>query len=226
VSNPPYPLLGDAPRRAGDDIESMARALRHCLRACRALRAESGQSLTELLTTLSILSVVLGSLTTVFVAATRAEVDATERFAAQQEARVALDRIRREAHCADAYFGDPLTVTPSQVELSFNAASCPNGVASVMWCTSGSGSRFALYRIAPSTGTCTGGTKLADFLTSGSVFSYGAPSTASLARLKVDLVVDTSATASGGVYRLCDEIALRNSGRSGSGLAPTPCPTG
>jgi Tfp pilus assembly protein PilW len=202
----------------------MARALRHCRRAFQAARAESGQSLTELLTALSILSVVLGSLTTVFVAATRAEIDATERFAAQQEARLALDRIRRETHCAS--FADPLTVTPSQVTLTFDSTLCPSGVASAMWCTSGSGSRFALYRIAPATGTCTGGTLVADFLTSGSVFAYGAPSTASLARLKVDLIVDTSATASGGVYRLCDEIALRNSGRSGSGLAPAPCPTG
>jgi Tfp pilus assembly protein PilW len=186
------------------------------------MRSESGQSLTELLTALTILAVVLGSLTTVFVAATRAEVDATERFSAQQEARLALDRLRRETHCAT--FADPLTVTPSQVTLNFDPTVCPSGVASAMWCTSGSGSRFALYRIAPSTGTCTGGTKIADFLTTGSVFEYGAPSTASLARLKVDLIVDTSSISSGGVYRLCDEIALRNSGRSGSGTAPTPCP--
>jgi type II secretory pathway pseudopilin PulG len=225
VVSPSYPLLGVVQRRAGDDIGGMARALRHCLRACFALRAESGQSLTELLTTLSILGVILGSLTTVFVAATRAEVDATERFAAQQEARLAVDRIRRETHCAHSV-DDPLAVTPSQVTLTFDAALCPSGVASVMWCTSGSGSRFALYRIAPSTGTCSGGTQVADFLTTGSVFAYAEPSTASLARLKVDLSVDTSTIASGGAYRLCDEIALRNSGRSGSGDPPTPCPTG
>jgi type II secretory pathway pseudopilin PulG len=202
----------------------MARALRQCRRAWLAACSEAGHTLTELLTTLTILVVVLGSLTTVFLAASRAEVDATERFAAQQEARLAVDRIRRETHCATS--ADSLAWTASQVTLNFDAAVCPNGVASAMWCTSGSGSRFALYRIAPSTGTCTGGTKVADFLTTGSVFSYGAPSTASLARLKVDFIVDTSSIAPGGVYRLCDEIALRNSGRSGSGTTWTPCPTG
>ena len=190
------------------------------------MRSESGQSLTELLTALTILAVVLGSLTTVFVAATRAEVDATERFSAQQEARLALDHLRREAHCAR--FIAPDATTPAEkITLNLDAAAgCPSGSGSIMWCTSGSAARFALYRIAPSTGSCSGGTKVADFLTTGAVFAYGAPSTASLARLKVDLIVDTSSISPGGVYRLCDEIALRNSGRSGSGAAPTPCPTG
>jgi type II secretory pathway pseudopilin PulG len=204
----------------------MARALRQCRRAWLAACSEAGHTLTELLTTLTILVVVLGSLTTVFLAASRAEVDATERFAAQQEARLALDRIRRDAHCARLVTPD--ATTPSQmITVTLDAGpSCPSGTGSVMWCTSGSGSRFALHRIAPATGSCTGGTIVADFLTTGSVFAYGAPSTASLARLTVDLTVDTSTKASGGVYRLCDEIALRNSGRSGSGVAPTPCPTG
>ena len=44
-------------------------------------------------------------MTTLFVSASNAQVDQTNRFEAQQEARLALDSLRREIHCANAVSG-------------------------------------------------------------------------------------------------------------------------
>ena len=66
------------------------------------LSDESGFTLTEMLVVLVILGVVLAALTQLFVSASRTEVDQTRRFQAQQEARLALDALRREIHCANA----------------------------------------------------------------------------------------------------------------------------
>ena len=70
------------------------------MRAARRLREERGYSLIEMVTVLAILSVILTSLTTLFVQGTHAEMDMRERFEAQQDARIALDKLRREIHCA------------------------------------------------------------------------------------------------------------------------------
>ncbi len=58
-------------------------------------------TLVELLVTLVILAIVLGGMTQLFVSATRAQTDLTDRFQAQQNARLALDSLRREIHCAN-----------------------------------------------------------------------------------------------------------------------------
>jgi prepilin-type N-terminal cleavage/methylation domain-containing protein len=70
------------------------RAIRH------RLGAEDGVTLTELLVVMVILLVVLGAITTLFVSATNSQVDQTNRVEAQQEARLALEALRREIHCA------------------------------------------------------------------------------------------------------------------------------
>ena len=49
---------------------------------------------------LAILVIVIGALTQLFVSASTAQVDMTRRFEAQQEMRLALDKLRREIHCA------------------------------------------------------------------------------------------------------------------------------
>ena len=73
------------------------------LRAIRArLLAAEGVTLSEMLAVLVILTIILGGLTTLFVSASNAQVDQTNRVEAQQEARLALDGLRREIHCATA----------------------------------------------------------------------------------------------------------------------------
>jgi len=69
----------------------------------RSRLAESdGYSLTEMLVVLAILGVVVGALTQLFVSASNAQRDMSNRFEAQQNARLALDKLRREIHCTSA----------------------------------------------------------------------------------------------------------------------------
>lgn len=63
-------------------------------------RAEDGYSLVELLIVLLILGVVVGGLTQLFTSGANSEIDQNNRAQAQQQARVGLDRLRREARCA------------------------------------------------------------------------------------------------------------------------------
>ena len=172
------------------------------------LLRESGYTVVELLVVMLILGAVMGSLTTVFVHAASAELDLNNRFQAQQAARLALDKLRRETHCAS----QASVASPSSVTLTL-AAYCPTGNGSVMWCTVGSGSRYALYR--KTGGTCDAtGVKWADHLTTGAVFTYTAQSPSTLAKLRVDFPVNLKPAKSVESYELVDEIVLRNSVRA------------
>jgi prepilin-type N-terminal cleavage/methylation domain-containing protein len=122
---------------------------------------EAGYSLVELLVVLAILGVVMMGLTTAFAAGLRSEAGATRRATAQENARMALARMRTDIHCASGapapeanpYGGFTLTLTQSP-----NA--CPSVTTTssgVQWCTipyPGSTTRWQLYRFL--------GTSLAD----------------------------------------------------------------
>lgn len=181
---------------------------------------------TELLTVLVILTIVLSGLTALFVSATKSEIDLRERFEAQQEARIAMDALRREVHCASA-----ITQTGTSHTVSLTLASgCPSGSGPVTWCTVSAGtSRYQLYRKAGS--TCDSDGKLyADYLVpdpSGAnpttvcsspaapaslcVFEYVAPTTTTRAKLNVELPVDSEPADSRASYKLIDGLVLRNS---------------
>lgn len=172
------------------------------------LARQDGYSVIELLVSMSILATVLGSVTVLFVHASNAEVDLQNRFQAQQAARLALDKLRRETHCASA----ASVASSSSVTLTL-ASYCPTGNGSVTWCTVGSSSRFGLYRKVGTTCDATG-VRWADYLTTGSVFTYYPQSTSSLAKLHVDFPINLKPTKSVHAYELVDDIALRNSLRS------------
>ncbi len=185
----------------------------------RRLRLEGGYSLIEMLIVLSIMGVVMGSLTTVFVTASNAELDMNNRFQAQLGARLALDKMRREVHC-----GSVATPAGSSSSVTVTLPSyCKTGSGSITWCTRNiATNRYALYRIVGS--TCTGGVKWADYLVATSsapvcsgalcIFSYTAQSTTSLAKLHVDFPVNVKPSKSIDMYELQDDIVLRNSTRS------------
>jgi prepilin-type N-terminal cleavage/methylation domain-containing protein len=159
-------------------------------RLLRALRRERGYTLVEMLATLSILGVVMGALGTLFVSATNSEADMNNRFRAQQTARVALDKMRREVHCASS--GTPGTANgpTSSVTLtlasfcktlpqplpsplpSYCSTSSGQTTCSVTWCTRNvATNRNALYRVTGSTCGSSGGVKWADYL----IGTTGAP---------------------------------------------------
>jgi type II secretory pathway pseudopilin PulG len=178
--------------------------------------------LVETLTVLLIMGVVMGGLTTVFVTATNADTDMNNRFRAQQTARLALDKLRREVHCASA--ATPAGSATSSITLTLPTyCKTYSGSTSVTWCTRNvATNRYGLYRVNGA--TCTGGIKWADYLTPTStaavcsgalcIFNYSAQSTSSLAKLQVDFPVNPKASRAVDTYELNDGLVLRNSTRS------------
>ena len=173
------------------------------------LRSEHGFTLTELVTVLAMLVIVMTTLSTVLISAANAEQEMNRRFGSQINARIALDQLRREIHCASS-------VTPtgtSSLIVVVLGSRCPSGTGTVSWCTVGTGTRYALHRSTGSTCNATG-RKAVDYLTTGTVFSFTAQSTSSLAVLSVTLPVNTRPASGQPDYRLTDDIVLRNSTRT------------
>jgi prepilin-type N-terminal cleavage/methylation domain-containing protein len=181
----------------------------------RRLGCERGFSLMELMTVLTILSTVVTALTGLFVSGTASEVDLRSRVQAQTEAVTALDRLRRDVHCASA-------ATASSATSVTLAVPCVAGGV-VSWCTAavaGFTGRYTIHR-RPTSGTCDSTSALyADYLTTGSVFSYELASINNLARLRTSLPVKLKSMLS--PYTLCDILVMRNSTRTGSPGTPVP----
>jgi type II secretory pathway pseudopilin PulG len=196
------------------------------LRAQAACAA--GYALTELLTVLAILLIILGGLTALFISATKAEVDMRERFDAQQEARLAVDALRREVHCASSVSQPP---GPSATVTMNLPSGCPTGVGEVTWCTVSAGTdRYQLYRkTGPSCDSS--GKRYADYLApdptssdpttvcgsppSLCVFEYAAPDAATRAKVKVEFPVDLNPADGSRAYKLIDSLVLRNTSPTG-----------
>lgn len=185
-------------------------------------QGEAGYSLVEMLTVMTIMSVVLSGLTHIFVTASHADLDMQNRFAAQQKTRLALDKLRRDVHCAtDASPNTPNPWTSSQSSVTLLISSCSGG--NVTWCTaqmSGSTTRWSLYRQLGSTCSSTNGVKIADYLTTSTPFTgyqhgaaSGQPTCSCLAWLSVSLPIGVNRSQTTGIYRLQDTIYLRNSTR-------------
>jgi prepilin-type N-terminal cleavage/methylation domain-containing protein len=186
---------------------------------------EQGYSLVELLTVVVILGLVMGSLVTVFVRASNGELDMNRRFQAQENARLVMDKLRREIHCAQA-------VSPSGASSSITItmpSQCPTsgGFTSVQWCVlappGAQTGRYALYRSTAATCTTSNGVQWADYLTTQSVFTYTVQSSQSLGSLAVALVVNAKPGSTHGTFNLNDNIVLRNSSRTCITGSPLPC---
>jgi type II secretory pathway component PulJ len=165
---------------------------------------DGGYTLIELLQVSAILTVVLGALTAVFVSAMNSEVGMNKRYQAQQEARLAVDKMRREIHCASA-------VTPAGLTNSITItlpSQCPSsgGVLSniVYDMQMVAANRWQLRRA---------GVKVADYITAQNVFEYSVPATGKLGSLTVELPVNISPSDPGKTWRLEADIVLRNTTR-------------
>jgi Tfp pilus assembly protein PilW len=166
---------------------------------------QDGYSLIELVSVLIILTTVLTSLTAVFVSGARAELELNRRFEAQQAARVAADRMRREVHCASGVaFTNAASITVTL------PGHCPTAVGgattTVVYATeSVSTDRYRLKR---------GTVAIADHLTSANVFSYVAPADDTLGRLHLDFRVNVNPTESWKTWHLETDVVLRNTLRN------------
>jgi prepilin-type N-terminal cleavage/methylation domain-containing protein len=171
----------------------------------RLLGCERGYTLIELLQVTVILGVILGAITTLFVRASIAEVDMNRRFQAQQEARLAVDRMRREIHCASL-------VSPSGASTSITVT-LPGG------CPTAGGSPTTVVYDAQlvSTGRYElrrAGVRVADYVTSSLVFNYTPQSTTGLGKLSVTLPINLKPTDASKEWKLEADIVLRNTTRT------------
>jgi len=213
-------------------------------RAARRAAEERGITMMELLVAMAIMSVVVGSLSGVIASASKAEVRANRTFQAQVQGRVALNKLRRELHCANAISvrsssGSALAAGTAGAQIAITLGGyCPtNGLTTVTsqsvyvtWCVRTStalNSRYALYRLASLTSqpSCTtGGSMWADYISASTPFCLPSTtaacsgiykSTTSLPTLHVDLPLSLNTTsASTDRFNLADDIALRNGVRS------------
>ena len=180
----------------------------------RLLREERGYSLIELLIVMAILGLVLGALTTVFVSGSNAELDLNRQFQAQQAARLALDKIRVDIHCASAAQAQTIGTYPG-LKLAFPTGGCY--ASTVSWCAVPSATmtgRYALYRSIATSNICTSSDAtrilVADDLTTSSVFTTATIPYLGLETVSVDLPVSVNATATLNLYELKDSIVARN----------------
>lgn len=175
----------------------------------RAPRGEAGYSLVEMITVMAIMSIVFAGITDVFIAGSKAQADQDRRFQAQLSTRLAMDKIRKDIHCAT-------DVTPYAVNSV--TLKIPSGCGGdVSWCTaavSGYTNRHALYRQAGTSCSAATGIQIADYLTNGNAFPAFAHTTGCgcLASLEVDFAVSVQGD-NRGAYELKDTIYLRNSER-------------
>ena len=84
------------PRRRPAPLDLLMR------RVIARAREQRGYTMIELLMAMIIMVTVVTALTALFVSGARAELELNRRFEAQQAARVAADRMRREVHCASS----------------------------------------------------------------------------------------------------------------------------
>ena len=193
------------------------------MRLLERLRSERGYSMVELLTVMVIMSIVMTGITTVFVQGSNAELSMNNRFQAQSNARLGLDRIRKDIHCASA------VTAQSTTSVTFTDPCLNASASNLSWCTATVGGDIGLYRAPASTcSSASPAIRQVDRLTTTSVFTYQAAFTGSLALVYLKLPINTDSSkhlnASTDGYTLCDGIVLRNSIRSGAGsFVASPC---
>ncbi len=151
---------------------------RHSRHLLRHLRREGGYTLIELIVVMTILSAVMTPLIASFSTSLKHDTDQTRREQAYANARIALQRLRVDIHCAsnttpavnqNAYGGFTLTLSENhQGQDGWCPGVIPSGDTSsgVQWCTvpySGSSTRFVLYRYVGTDSTECGSTSATTF---------------------------------------------------------------
>jgi prepilin-type N-terminal cleavage/methylation domain-containing protein len=175
----------------------------------RRLRGERGYTLVELLVVLAIFTTVVTALVALFTSGAKAELDMNRRFEAQQNARLALDRMRRELHCSSGITATAgVAVTSVTVALPAQCPSAAGTAISVVYDTSlVSANRYRVRRTVNGTTVV-----IADYITTsgGAAFTYTPASASSRALLHVDFQVNVNPNEGWKTWRLVDDIVLRN----------------
>jgi prepilin-type N-terminal cleavage/methylation domain-containing protein len=191
----------------------------------RALAAQDGFTLVELIVVMLVMLIILAPLSGSFVSALGAQVDQTRRFDAQENARQALDRMRKDIHCAHGvtdpfandFGGETILMTETNVT---GTAECPGLVqtnaSAVQWCTiavTGATNRYQLYRENDPNNTCDGSasTFMVDYLTQSALWASPTCVTGQFPTVSVTMPVNIDPLRHApSTYTLSDQIALRN----------------
>lgn len=188
---------------------------------------DSGFTLVEMLMVMVLMGIVMGSLTTVFVSGSRAQLELDRYFHAQQQARTALDRIRADVHCAwGATASSNINGFPG---LKLEDHTCYTSTPTITWCVLPSTAltgRYALWRSTINTSSTCTSTDAHKVLIADYLRGVGNPASANnilttptiafqgVETVGVDFKVSTNPTASGqDTYELTDSLVTRNYGR-------------
>ena len=178
---------------------------------------EEGYSLVELLVVMLILGTVMAGLTTVFVGGSNAEIRLNQRFQAQQQARLALDRIRTDIHCASAAQAQTIGTYAGSIKLAEKSCYSYAATPTVSWCpVSVTSTRSQLYRSTATSNICTSSDTtrvlIADYLTTSSnVFTTAAIPQNSLQTVGIDIKISANLkTPTLDGYELTDSIVVGN----------------
>ena len=141
----PDPSIGDGVEPFADEVQGVLPKRRISLDFSRCGPAESGSTLVELIVVMALLAVILAALVGGFTTAIRAEVDQTARANDRESAREALERMRKDIHCASGAADQPTldalgnpTGTGYTLQLAVTQSQClgvttaSNGV---QWCS-------------------------------------------------------------------------------------------
>jgi prepilin-type N-terminal cleavage/methylation domain-containing protein len=191
--------------------------------------SDEGMTLVELLVAMALMGIILAPLIGSFVSMSSAEARQSNVVLAQEQARLALERMRKDIHCAHS-IGGPQTNPSGGDTLILNEANttgvadCPGllqvGSSAVQWCTipvAGITNRYRLYRENDPNTSCDGtqSTFQVDYLTEPDVWSTPVCTGGQFPTVSVQLPVDVYPSSTNeGRYNLDDQIALRNA---------TPC---
>jgi prepilin-type N-terminal cleavage/methylation domain-containing protein len=191
----------------------------------RAVRSEDGFTLVELLVVIVLMGLILGPLVDSLVTALNAQAQQVNVVNAQEQARLALERMRKDIHCAHSV-NPPVANGSGGVTLILNEtnttgiAECPGLIqqnsSSVQWCTipvAGATNRYQLYRENDPNKNCDGvdSTFQVDYITESALWSIPSCTTGDFPTVAVTLPVDVNVgSLDSSSYDLQDQIALRN----------------
>jgi prepilin-type N-terminal cleavage/methylation domain-containing protein len=189
------------------------------------LLGQAGYTLVETLVVMSLLVIVIGSIADAFSSASHTEVDQTARASDQESARLTLQRLRRDIHCASAAqvqkTRDSTGTVISPLGYTLNLAVDPSiclavttsSSNTVQWCTvqkDSTGQRFGVYRTISGDCNASDAVFQVDYVTKPDIWSMVCP-TSQLQAVAVDMPVNRNpVTRASRTYELQDTISLRN----------------
>jgi prepilin-type N-terminal cleavage/methylation domain-containing protein len=199
------------------------------------LASDAGFTLTELLVTLILMGVVMGAIMSSFAGAFVGETRAIAEATNEENARLALQRLRMDIHCAKDESQSPGVTSQggyyiilTEIKDTSNLPICrkislPTSSNWVSWCTiQVSATRWQLFRDDVQNCTGTGATFMVDYIVQPNIWTV--PTCVSGWQLSVGVSLITNQFPGNTQYQysLSDSIGMRNARRYTSGAAACP----